>query len=1101
MSAEETRPGAGSPAGASPAGARAEGPSRHWRRKWRRADPARRREAAAALRDVFEVRKRYGLLWLVVGLSVVVHAAPAILAEGGGEVAMLEASSRRGYLRKVLQTERARRVSRQVRDRITMPVAPPEPEAVVERAMTQSLAADVAKVTDGLLSLQLQAEVASYVKTNLRNELAAAARDIATGRLSRDAIEQLHRKFQQRAHQMTVAWRQDYLKTHQVERAAMSTTEWYESDVSRTLVNNMFYELFQHRHREAWPKVFVRTMARGNNRDVFIVSGRDLGNRLGLLGSVPAGKRFHNDQPDASWPGPNADQARWLLTRLKELCDGTNNSYPHNYAPRTSLARLIEGFAWTYCPHRQEETKGVLEKVSAARGAALGAARRYLERARGAPEAASVLAARDDCLKAVKDLTAAASAVRKLALSHRKYAHHEINRAVKTELFRGPLCRKAYRRWVDELVEGLRPLVRDFARGQFKKGIIVHKEGVDRAMKDFPRTVIPLLRRDMRRLIPEGRFREICFMPYQHRSKVTDQRAPPGDEDAGRDRELLARACAEVPEIKAYVAKRREILADQLLKALDALAEEILTRVLTGNLLFRNMAVFVEGVDYADRVQEKLNARAMALQGRGQDLAKLTTSGVPDTSAPLVALMFGASKGHGASLEPVATSLRPAGLTSPDQPRGMLQGDRPVLCGRAAKWGFETQAEVRCKFDTRRFEAIPFLTKFPSLDGDLGDWGRIRPLILRPRRGGEPIMVYAAWNYQGFFFGFEVAQDAERFYFPSLWRMAHNHNTGGVWYRKVRGVHWAYKGDYFRVLLDTLDARNDRRGEPHTQEFVVFPRGIESDPNVPGIERVIASQRDAARKQYRGVKSSCEIFPPQPPADSGPDGSGPYRATRVTGRGYAMEVFIPRTKLKVPVFAPGWYIGFDCVVATGVQPPHNNDLRRFNGQAWVAGQGDTPERWGDLLLLGTDPRIYLQEANALGNVVYTLTPGQSYLLTVIDPDRNVSPAAADAVLVSAEVGAAAGVSPAGGVPLGGARHKDVEVYVLKESGRNTGVFRGYVNTQPGPGREVQGVLEIMPLEEVRLGYVDFANSRGTRNVVSEMRLPVIAPMTTLLAER
>jgi len=424
-------------------------------------------------------------------------------------------------------------------------------------------------------------------------------------------------------------------------------------------------------------------------------------------------------------------------------------------------------------------------------------------------------------------------------------------------------------------------------------------------------------------------------------------------------------------------------------------------------------------------------------------------------------------------------------LTPDEAPELALLAAPPVMPPAAARWGFEEQATVAPAFkDSPRFEAIPFLTKFPRLDGDLSDWGHVRPLLLRQGKDEEAILVYAAWNYQGFFFGYQVKQDAERFYYPSLWRMGHNHNTGGVEYQKVTGVEWAYRGDHLRLLFDTLDARTATRGEPHTQEFVIFPQGIESDPNIPGVERVIASQRDATTKEYRGVKSTCTLFPPQPPPEDGPDGSGPYRVTRRTRDGYTTEVFLPRSLFRVPVFAPGWHVGFNCVAAAGVQPGDNGRLDRFDGQSWTGrSDADSPERWGDVLLLGTDPRILVQEANAAGRLASSLIPGRSYLLTVVDPDRNVNPAAEDTVLVSAEVNGAGG---------------DVEVFVLKETEKNSAIFRGFIDTQPGFGRQVQGVLEIAPLQEVRLGYVDFANARGKRNVVSEMKLPVIAPVTRAL---
>ena len=265
---------------------------------------------------------------------------------------------------------------------------------------------------------------------------------------------------------------------------------------------------------------------------------------------------------------------------------------------------------------------------------------------------------------------------------------------------------------------------------------------------------------------------------------------------------------------------------------------------------------------------------------------------------------------------------------------------------------------------------------------------------------------------------------------------------------------------------------------------------MESDPTRPGTERVIKSQRDAQRKQYRGVKSSCRVFPQQPPPEVGPDGSGPYRVSRRTATGYTTEVFIPRSLFEVPVFAPGWYVGFDCAVGLGVQGHYG----RFRGQSW-AGQdlrrngsrgANGPNRWGDLLLLGTDPRLLVQEANVTGHLVYQLFPGRSYLLTVVDPDRNVSLARKDTVLVSAEITGSG---------------DDVEVFVLEETEKNSGVFRGYVNTQPGVGRQVQGVLEIMPAQQVRFGYVDFANAKGKRNVITTMTLPVVAPVTRVVAAR
>jgi hypothetical protein len=142
--------------------------------------------------------------------------------------------------------------------------------------------------------------------------------------------------------------------------------------------------------------------------------------------------------------------------------------------------------------------------------------------------------------------------------------------------------------------------------------------------------------------------------------------------------------------------------------------------------------------------------------------------------------------------------------------------------------------------------------------------------------------------------------------------------------------------------------------------------------------------------------------------------------------------------------------------------------------------GNEPDQWGDLLLLGTDARFHVQDADPSYPVSQAIVPGHSYLLTVQDPDRNVKLTEEDTVLVSAE--------SAGG---------DGEVFVLRETDKNTGIFRGYIDTQPGVGRQVQGVLECVPGQEVRFAYVDVANARGERNVVTELKLPVVAPIVNV----
>ena len=42
-------------------------------------------------------------------------------------------------------------------------------------------------------------------------------------------------------------------------------------------------------------------------------------------------------------------------------------------------------------------------------------------------------------------------------------------------------------------------------------------------------------------------------------------------------------------------------------------------------------------------------------------------------------------------------------------------------------------------------------------------------------------------------------------------------------------------------------------------------------------------------------------------------------------------------------------------------------------------------------------------------------------------------------------------------------------------------------------------LELMPGQQVRIGYVDLANARGERNVIYPLKLPVLAGISNVLA--
>jgi len=1083
-----------------------------YRRKWKRRPVEHRRTAAASLADVFAHSKVRATLWVILAASAVVHAIATPFVGQANRGGANASGGSDTYIQKVMQKERAKRISKEIKGRITMPPPPADPEAVIEGTFKESLSSDVEKLVGDMLDASVVKRLADSVQASLEDELAEVSRDIVEGKMSEEEIRKLHEQFRRKAHDAAIDELMKYREETQIQRAAMSTTEWYEREMSPTLLGNINYALLHQKihSRGLWYETFGGRYS-GWTRFRNWASLRSDGHLrrkiadLDRLRKGPIDRRTR--KPSTAWPGPGIEQAKIVDETLKKLHAGTirmsngHATYPtpswksviygdideHHEAGRVFEVHMCDGILSEFWPHKEDEMIQVAEALDGLWDHTLNAAASYRVRAEAGADAAELARLRDACFQ---EIDAIGKEARKLLRPDRRLLQ-EINWCARVGVLTGEMQPRMHKYWIDEMVSSLEPLIRKIARGQFEKGIIVHKAGVDEAMKEFTEKVVPLLRRDLERMVSARKFRRLIWTGSGavYKTPGGEQTAVPSDEDVAREAKKLAGLLKDHPDLKPYADRRREINAEYFQDAIDNTRDAILTAVHTGGLLLKQMYVFVEGVDYADKVKEKLDARLAAAEGRGQDVARLTRDGLPDTQAPLVALFFGASKGQGAGLEPVATTMRPA-FYNRCAPECVLQWTPPRLPGGPGLPGrkgiLPQQAKVAPAFSgpSPRFEAIPFLYKFPRLDGDLSDWGEIRPLVLRGGRGRKPVLVYMAWSYQGFFLGYHVDQPAEQFYWPAE-RKA---RKGMSQYQRDRVASWPFQGDHFRLLFDTLDARQGRRGLPNTQEFTILPRGTDTMGDIPGTERKIESTRDAETKEWRGVKALGVTFPTQP-AD-GPDGSGPYRVTKVTPTGYTVEVFLPRTLFEVPIFAPGWYIGFDCAVAAGYQGRGRG--RRSDGQFWAdpdtadAGNrgGNRPDTWGDVLMLGTDPRFLVQNADPTGRLTRRIVPGHSYLLTVVDPDRNVSLSQEDTVLVSAEA-------------EGG--DQDVEVFILKETEANSGIFRGYVNTAPGAGRKVQGVLEVMPGQEVVFGYVDLADARGARNAMTYVRLPVVAAVMNVAA--
>ena len=998
------------------------------------------------------------------------------------------------YMKKIDAAKSTRHVAEMLTKKENMRLPPPDPEAVAETMLKESITDDLSKVMS-VLEVNLHSDLMGKVEASLKDDIAEASRKIAKKEITEEEFKQIQKNLTKKAYSEASRWQVEHRETKQDDIAKVGITEWFDSQCAKTLQDKIRWELFKPgesgNNRRVWHDTYnTRWGFLNNDIDPFIFI---IQRRLGPLitgrfcGYSDVREEFHATVKEhgffelPGWPKPDKEQARGLAVLLHKIYDGATLSPPARPgADNLSWDAAFQSYLKHIYPHRLSYMNANFgEKLTALWNKSFQNAEAYKKALdEGGPEA-SLAAAQKACFESIKAIHILASEV----LVKKTSDYIAVNQSVRSRVLRGPEREKMYKHFVDTLIECIAPAVRDMVEGQFQQGMIVRKAGTDDAAKELADMIAVLLRRAIEGALPKERFNDLVFTTQDnpYKSSVISENSPPDAEQIKKDEDALERILSEWPDAdKAYAEERAKMLSNKFKGAIDDVVKNLVPLVVVNGALWKGFLAQAGTVNLANSFQEKLDARASALAGRGQDLAKLTASGVPDTSAALTALSLG--------VEPTMTLMQPGYITRWHAATA-VRASRPIFPPSPAKNRGEEQVDklkIWPKFaePTPNFECIPFLANFPNMDGELySNWGKIRPLVLKDlneKNNKEPIVLYAAWNYQGFFFGYHVNQPKSKFCWPSDYSSQANGPP----------TNWVTKGDSLRLFFDTLNARNKNRGEPHTQEFIIFPCGTESDPTIPGAERIIATQRDAvsANNVQGKINSVIKTFPGQP--NEGPDGTGPYRITKVTEDGYTVQVFLPRSLFKVPVFAPGWCLGFDCTVATGLQ--HFAGANCFFGQYWAyrgnarclddmyaKEDGTKPNKWGDLLLLGTDPRFVIQEADLAGNVTEGIVPGHSYLLTVIDPDRNVNLSVEDTVLVSAEVNAG---------------KDDVELYILKETGKNTGVFRGYIDTQPGLGSQVPKVMEVSPGNEVRFRYVAFANSKGIRNTVFEIKLPVVLLM-------
>ncbi len=196
---------------------------------------------------------------------------------------------------------------------------------------------------------------------------------------------------------------------------------------------------------------------------------------------------------------------------------------------------------------------------------------------------------------------------------------------------------------------------------------------------------------------------------------------------------------------------------------------------------------------------------------------------------------------------------------------------------------------------------------------------------------------------------------------------------------------------------------------------------------------------------------------------------------------YTVECFLSRRALVKPRLVPGRYIALNFSL-------NRDDTSDGPGWQWSASQKlqtwRRPDTWGDLLLLGSDAKLAFVEPSGTAEEAEPMkvtVPGSSVGLRVTDVDMNLNTLRVDRILSRVE-----------------AAHSRASVLaVLSETGPNTGVFEGSIDTQPFFLPPAENVLNVRSGEKLELVYTDARTEYGETNRERRASLPVGWPVLKL----
>ncbi len=398
--------------------------------------------------------------------------------------------------------------------------------------------------------------------------------------------------------------------------------------------------------------------------------------------------------------------------------------------------------------------------------------------------------------------------------------------------------------------------------------------------------------------------------------------------------------------------------------------------------------------------------------------------------------------------------LRFAKPTLQSEQTNTLQISQDIYVGKLHKREVATlnpnrPRKAHPKFADTDFCAVPFCTTVPKLDGDPSDWN-LEHTRLSPGKD-----VFMQWRPDGLYVLALVQDKSGQFEKADKKTMEDNF--------------WNF--DCMEIWFDMKNSKAAKTAQHACQQFWVAPQ-------LPGIRdrnelwEVVwgghgyKAQRNGQGKQYVGSK----VHP--------------------GNTGYNIEYFIPRAHLtNLKFFRAGQVIGFLYAINhSSNYSIMTSSLRNYNPNFHYSSQ---PSSWGNLQLLGTDAALNTLTAEGTAAEYPTVEVSKSLGLMVNDPDSNTDIGAINAVTVRVRnrYGFDGNEKNAEGELLG-----DWEDVRLQETGKNTGVFKGWVRTTLLPSTTGDEKLGVQPGDILDVDYNDYVRMAGEYDQKMHVEVQVVSPV-------